>query len=95
MKLKDDIRQGQLEKFEMELATIPHLIMPSTASYSGAALRAAIVGGWIAEPDCEKKGETYLYGGEDVETLAPAEVIRAGAAIRKRYDELVDIDPNF
>lgn len=110
LKLRDDLKQGHIEKFEIEINAMPHLFGVTnrgTSSRNGAILRSAIAADWIIEPEAEKvkvtkqangKSETevhYLFNGERVHDMHPGQVSYIGKHIGDIYDQLTDISPFF
>ena len=100
--LKDDYRQADLEKFEMELIGLPaRLIMPSSSKYGGY-LRAAIGAGWFVTPNAAKrtveengvKRTEYAFNGSIVDDMHPAVVWKIGKEVEQVYEGITKIDPN-
>lgn len=102
IKAGDDLKQSDLEKFDMELVGQPaRLIMPSASKYGGY-LRAAIGAGWIITPATSKrtveengkKTHEYLFDGVNVDDMKPALVWKVGREVELLYDKVTTIDPN-
>jgi hypothetical protein len=100
--IKADLRQGDLEKFELELMGLPgRLVLPSASKY-GAELKAAIGAGWIVSPVTSKrtveengtKRNEYLFDGVEIADMHPAVVWKIGKEVDELYTSVTTIDPN-
>ncbi len=100
--LKTDLRQSDLEKFDMEVQSVPNFLLIASASKFGARFRAAIGAGWFVTPETVKreisqngrKHYEYLFNGQDVGDMSAAVVWRIGKEIEAIYEEMTTIDPN-
>lgn len=100
--IKEELRQADLEKFEMELIGLPgRLVIPSSSKFGGY-LRAAIGAGWVTEPKASKitveedgvKRFEYRFNGSVVDDMHPAIVWKIGKEIAEIYEGITEIDPN-
>lgn len=100
--IKADLRQGDVERFEMELIGLPARLTISSSSKFGAELRAAIGAGWIVSPETSKrtveengkKRTEYVFDGTPVDDMNPAIVWKIGKEIDATYEACTVLDPN-
>ncbi len=102
--IKSDLVERDITTLERAAASIPHIILSATNSYSEAYLCAAIEAGWIVSPECryeevKRKDENgrmvtdrrYIYGGRDVGDMHPGAVRWLGQQVIGRYNEVTAV----
>lgn len=102
--LRGDLKQRDVTKLDLELAKLAgeYLVLRGMSSRMAAYLKAAIAAGWFLEPETVTRQVTegkvarteYLFGGVDVDEMAPNEAYRAGHAVSELYDSFTTLDPN-
>jgi len=99
--LKSEFTQGDFEKLEEALFSMPKALMlrrTQSAINHGAMLRAAIQAGWIVSPDTEvmkgeSSGKRWFYSGKDVADLHPSIVRWLGNKVDEMYTSVQDEVP--
>ena len=96
-KLKEDLRELDIEKLEKFLLAFPRIVLTNTAK--AAKLKAAIEAGWVVEPATEvgefEEGKRYYYNGQDIDEMKPGAVRWLGDQVDNAYQVATEIPKNL
>ena len=82
MKIQEDLKQRDLERFEEQVNELGVDELRGQSRIAGAYVRAAVTAGWLPDLTLEGVGE---LSGKDVRKLA--------REISERYEALTEVDP--
>lgn len=101
--LRDDLKQRDIDAFELELIGLKYLGLSMSASSRAAMLRASIAAGWWASPvtsvrtviEGKDERKEYLFDGVNVDDMRPNDAWHLGGMALELHNAATRFDPNW